>query len=227
VQKRAISKILELEGGYADIRNDRGGKTLFGLSTRQFPELAQDIADKSLSVELAKDILSERYYKKVFGYKSIEDKFPWLMWLLFTGAVHGAGDNHLIVEIQKFLNSKRVAVLNVDGMLGENTFNALLMLEDSTEIYEYIQGRIDHLISRRVNSVGVDAIDDAIASRVLKEFEIAASFVESKRSTEVEITGVEDGYLHIKSGDLELFIRSCPNGQSDGSTSEGMERFKV
>ena len=59
----SINMIFEFEGGYVNDPNDRGGETKYGISKRAFPNV--DI--KNLTLEKAKEIYRENYWKKILG----------------------------------------------------------------------------------------------------------------------------------------------------------------
>jgi len=58
--EKAISFVLEHEGGYSNDPNDPGGETKFGISKRSYPEL--DIS--KLTLKQAKEIYYKNYWLK-------------------------------------------------------------------------------------------------------------------------------------------------------------------
>ena len=59
--EKLVSHILKSEGGYNDVKADKGGKTKYGISQKSYPNL--DI--KNLTIEQAKKIYHDNYYKPV------------------------------------------------------------------------------------------------------------------------------------------------------------------
>lgn len=54
--------LIEVEGGYANHPNDKGGETKFGISKRQFP----DLNIKDLTLEKAKELYRENYWRQEY-----------------------------------------------------------------------------------------------------------------------------------------------------------------
>jgi len=105
----AFAKVVSVEGGYVDNKNDPGGPTKFGISQRAYPDL--DI--KNLTLDQAKTIYRADYWNPVHG-----DELPDpLSHFVFDSAVnHGVAAT--IFMLQTALKVK------VDGKIGLKTLAA-------------------------------------------------------------------------------------------------------
>lgn len=207
----AIDYILEMEGGFVDKPADKGGPTLMGISSRSYPALADDIVNQTLDVAVVKTIYAKDYYYPITGIEVLERDFPDLAWLLFSGAVHGAGDNHLVELIQRHLNVSAGIPVNVDGVWGPKTLEALSSLTQSEigELRSTIDGSVETLARRRVRTVG--AFEEGILNRVYREHEIAKSYRESRIGQQsISQYSDEDGnWICIRAGGLEIHIKEA------------------
>lgn len=104
----AIGAVLEHEGGYSCDPRDRGAETNYGISKRQYP----DLAIKNLTIEDAKRIYRRDYWQ----YNSIEDQ-P-IATKVFDLAVHMG---HELLQVALNGLGKNVAV---DGVFGPDTLAA-------------------------------------------------------------------------------------------------------
>jgi len=112
---KAVERLLRLEGGDVDHPADRGGRTKFGISSRQYPDL--DI--KSLTREQAIAIYRQDYWQDTFNKipnQMIADK-------LFDGAVN-MGPARAVTLLQRALNDTGSRV-TVDGRFGPQTLMAV------------------------------------------------------------------------------------------------------
>ena len=107
--KQAITRIIELEGGYVNDPNDKGGETKFGITKRWYPNL--DIAS------LTRDDATRIYYQD-YWLENQCDKLPTaLAFILFDTAVN-QGPVFAVTTLQNSLGVK------ADGIIGSQTLNA-------------------------------------------------------------------------------------------------------
>lgn len=106
---RALSIILQEEGGYVNDVRDPGGETKYGISKRQYP----DVDIKGLTIEQATAIYERDYWRPVKG-----DELPWPLCLYVFDAAVNQGVATAVGLLQKTLNLKR------DGILGPVTLEA-------------------------------------------------------------------------------------------------------
>ncbi len=114
---KALSLILEAEGGYVHDPRDPGGETKYGISKRSFP----DVDIKNLTVDQAATI-----YENFFWTPLHLSLFPpELAAVVFDTAVN-MGKHHAITILQKTLNNISMGEsLVVDGVLGPKTLAAV------------------------------------------------------------------------------------------------------
>ena len=87
---KAFAELMECEGGWSDDRNDPGGLTRFGISSKAHPEV--DLA--GLTIEKAKEFYRKNYWEPA-GCGQVEDQE--LAEELFKAAVNiGLGRARLI-----------------------------------------------------------------------------------------------------------------------------------
>ena len=110
----AISFVLQKEGGRANVKDDKGGLTRFGISSKAYP--SEDI--ENLSLDRAKFLYKRDYWDKNNLGKIIDVQKATAA--LDTVVNHGRGP----ILIQEAL-SRAGASLKVDGLIGTNTLNAI------------------------------------------------------------------------------------------------------
>jgi lysozyme family protein len=118
---KALEWILKIEGGLSDDPSDQGGKTKFGISQKQYPDI--DIA--GLTIEEAREIYRVDYYD---AYRCSELP-PAIGLYLFDGVV-----NHRASSAIKFL---QIAVESKpDGIIGPMTIAATFRTNTTKTIHE-------------------------------------------------------------------------------------------
>ena len=106
---QAFTKLLGVEGGYTEGKNDPGGETKWGISKRSYPNL--DI--KALTVDQAKSIYMHDYWQPLqLELLPVEVRYD-----LFDAAVN-SGNKQAIKWLQ------RAARVLDDGILGKITLAA-------------------------------------------------------------------------------------------------------
>ena len=114
-----IDVVLEHEGGYVNDPNDLGGETKYGITKRFYP----DIDIKNLTKEEAKQIYYKDYWKK-----NKCDKIPDKLKHIYFDMTINMGRKTASKVLQRASNNKGMD-LEIDGMLGPNTFKAIENLE--------------------------------------------------------------------------------------------------
>lgn len=204
---QAFDHLVVIEGGFADTMGDRGGKTMYGISSTTYPGLSKEIANKTLPLQTARTIYERDYYYAIPGIEWLEINMPELAWLLFIGKVHGSGDEHLTELIQRTLNvifSKDVAI---DGVFGNATLSVIKTLShmDRVQLQTIIYGSVETLATRRSKSVGIK--HDSIKSRVNHEHLIAKSYKSSVDETVLTLNRPGTWTRH-DGIDFSIFLRS-------------------
>lgn len=133
-----FTHIISIEGiTFVDSKNDRGGASKFGLSTRFLEDFYGRIVPKSevrqLTVTQAQII-----YRTAF-YDTLSLKmFPIAMaTTIFDQAVH-SGVRSAVVSLQQVLG------VHIDGVIGPITINAALTTNQKQLLWKYIQNRQDN-----------------------------------------------------------------------------------
>lgn len=217
--------IKELEGGYAHLDND--DPTMWGINATIHPDLAGKILNKSLSFAEAERRLRRDYLYSFFGWEWMMDNTPDLLWLLYIGAIHGAGDNHLVELIQRWAKATVTDALQVDGVWGPKTLNVVKSLDTSQlqDLRTTISNSIGTLSARRARSVS--GYEDAIRARVVKEHSLSQSLLSGVQRTmiagearQARVEDMNDGYVRIHHPRFEILIKEKTN-EPESNTNSG------
>lgn len=114
---RAISHVLEWEGGYVNDPDDPGGETNFGISKRAYP----DLNIRELSRDGAIDIYRRDYWKK-YRLDDVQDEE--IAEYIFDMVVNHGGSN-AIKMVQRTVNAFIKSDIEVDGGMGPLTLAAI------------------------------------------------------------------------------------------------------
>lgn len=186
---RAVIELLiaDIEGDVGDIEGDKGGLTVFGLSTRYHgayvrrATLLIQNGQRDVAREEAVQIYYREYYTHIYGWRTLEAEYPWLMTLLFNGRVHGIGQRDYVREVQTFINTLRSTKLVIDGQLGPRTLSSLRSLTgaERNRLFDYLTSEqvVERLTKQRQRAVqigGAKNVDRGIRNRILKEMKIAS-----------------------------------------------------
>lgn len=107
----AFNHVVASEGGFANLKGDPGGRTMYGITERDHPDLWQPGPP---TLEQAKARYRERYWDACRC-----ELMPWpLCWLVFDAAVN-QGNGPAVSMLQKVLR------LAQDGIPGKDTIAAV------------------------------------------------------------------------------------------------------
>lgn len=106
---RAITHLLQVEGGYVNNPNDSGGETSFGISKRAYPNV--DI--RALTEQEAVGIYSRDYWEPLHG-----DSLPDAVSFALLDFAVNSGVGEAVRSLQRAL------YLTVDGIMGTQTIAA-------------------------------------------------------------------------------------------------------
>ena len=132
--QRAISFILNQEGGYANNPNDPGGATKYGISQATMP----DIDIRRLTKTQAKKIYFERYYmplEDLLGLSTFPEKARFALTLVFLDSSVNLGLSRTVKLLQSTLNDFLSIRLVVDGKFGPRTKSAFCSAMPSFESF--------------------------------------------------------------------------------------------
>ncbi len=130
-----ISAVIEVEGGYTNNPNDRGGETIYGI-TRSVAENHKHLWSKynfngnmkDMPKALAYDIYYQSYWRRTFC-PQLSQIHPLIAFHVFDLAVNG-GSGSVVKQLQRLLNvlnrqGRDYPDLVVDGIIGQRTVDAL------------------------------------------------------------------------------------------------------
>lgn len=132
---KPLAFTLKWEGGKVDHKNDRGGRTAYGITQRTFNEWCERKGKPARDVwEITKEevaaIYDEQYWRLVRGQLLP----PPLDTVVFDSAVqHGVG--RAIRWLQEVVDA------DVDGVFGEQTMNAVQTAPTETTVAKYLDRR--------------------------------------------------------------------------------------
>lgn len=130
--EKALSHILQNEGGYVNDPKDKGGETNYGISKKSYPK--EDI--KNLTIARVKEIYKADFWDKIKGDHIQNDE---LALNLFDFAVN-AGVGTSIKTLQKALG------VNNDGILGDQTLSAMAVINYQDLIKRFVKYRNLHYV---------------------------------------------------------------------------------
>jgi len=130
--KRQINNIIDIEGGYVDHPNDPGGETKYGITKRIARKYGYKGDMKDLPVETAREIYYSQYI--------IEPKFhlltdPKIQYEAFEQGVN-MGQHRAVRHLQKAYNAIHYQVIQVDGIVGNQTLKAVNNSIYSNDIFK-------------------------------------------------------------------------------------------
>ena len=116
----ALKEVLGIEGGFVNDKNDRGGKTNFGITEATAKKFGY--SPEELTPEIAKEIYYKEYWKK-YNLDLIQDKN--IAKEIFEFGVN-SGMKRAIKTLQRSYNALNInGILLEDGILGNHTATAI------------------------------------------------------------------------------------------------------
>jgi lysozyme family protein len=123
--KEALKLILELEGIYSDDKEDKGGRTKFGITEKVAREYGWKESMLSLPLYMAEKIYYDQFWQKA-NLSKISEISPAIAVKLFETSIN-CGTRRAIRWFQKSLNSLKLSsFLEVDGLIGKKTIKAFI-----------------------------------------------------------------------------------------------------
>ncbi len=134
--KKFLDYIFEVEGGFTDDENDRGGKTNWGITEEEAREFGYTGDMRNLTKDFAKNIYLKKYYLGNKLDKVVNDKVALSIcdWAVNSGR---NGTKNAQIAINQLTNAN----LDVDGIIGNKTLEALNSAdpEKFLEVYHNLQ----------------------------------------------------------------------------------------
>ena len=134
--EKIFDYLLKVEGGYSDDKNDKGGKTKYGIIETE----ARDFGYKGNMQDLTKDFAKNIYLKKYYLGNKLEKVVNDKVALSICDWAVNSGRNG-IKNAQMALNRIAGTNLEVDGIIGNKTLEALNTVdpEKFLEVYHNLQ----------------------------------------------------------------------------------------
>ena len=134
--ERIFDYLLRVEGGYSDNKNDKGGKTKFGIIEEEARDFGYKGNMQDLTKDFAKNIYLKKYYLGNKLDKVINDKVALSIcdWAVNSGR---NGTKNVQIAINQLTNAN----LDVDGIIGNKTLEALNSIDPGKflEVYHNLQ----------------------------------------------------------------------------------------
>lgn len=135
-----LYNIIGYEGGFSDISGDKGGKTMFGISSTNNPVVASKIATRTLTIDDALEIYRNKYVRWPMYQDAKNFKMRYLatdvkVWGLLS-----------LRSVQRALNEMFGESIAVDGRYGPNTaalFKRVVTTEDSLTLGSILYRNVD------------------------------------------------------------------------------------
>ena len=128
--------LLRVEGGYSDDKNDKGGKTKYGIIEEEARDFGYKGNMQDLTKDFAKNIYLKKYYLGNKLDKVVNDKTALSIcdWAVNSGR---NGTKNVQIAINQLTNAK----LDVDGIIGNKTLEALNAIDSEKflEVYHNLQ----------------------------------------------------------------------------------------
>ena len=134
--ERIFDYLLRVEGGYSDDKNDKGGKTKYGITEEEARDFGYKGDMQDLTIDFAKNIYLKKYYLGNKLDKVVNDKVALSIcdWTVNSGR---NGTKNAQIAINQLTNAN----LDVDGIIGNKTLEALNSAdpEKFLEVYHNLQ----------------------------------------------------------------------------------------
>ncbi|GEM_PF-366059 len=152
-----INHVFDVEGGYSDRKNDRGGKTNLGVTYETYKsyyklyyknKVVTEEMHKNLSFDEAKNIYRAEFWNKIHGDEIYNAS---VALYIFDFAINSGVENAATVVQETLKDSVFKLNVSVDGIFGTNTLNNINRV-DSKIFYEKLDSNrkkfIENLIKK-------------------------------------------------------------------------------
>lgn len=129
--EKFLNYIFEVEGGYTNDENDRGGKTTWGITEEEAREFGYTGDMRNLTIDFAKNIYLKKYYLGNKLDKILNDK---VALSIFDWAVNSGGKG---IKKAQIVANKFGANLIIDGIIGNKTLEAINSINPEAFLKEY------------------------------------------------------------------------------------------
>ena len=129
--EKFLNYIFEVEGGYTNDENDRGGATNFGITEEEAREFGYTGDMRNLTKDFAKNIYLKKYYLGNKLDKILNDR---VALSIFDWAVNSGGRG---IKKAQIVANKFGANLVIDGIVGNKTLEAINNINPEAFLKEY------------------------------------------------------------------------------------------
>jgi len=141
----SVLPCIQHEGGYNDIKSDKGGATNYGISLRFLKGINEDIDGDGVVTyldikKLTKDDAISLYHDNF--WKAIYEKMPDKLAAKVFDVSVNAGSSRSHILLQRALN-KLGEKLTVDGLLGQATLNSLVKYADQVIVNSFCEVQLE------------------------------------------------------------------------------------
>ena len=166
--EKFLDYIFEVEGGFTDDENDRGGATNFGITEEEAREFSYTGDMRNLTKDFAENIYLKKYYLGNKLDKIIDDR---VALSIFDWAVNSGGKG---IKKAQIVANKFGANLIVDGIVGNKTLEAINNINPEAFLKEY------HEMQRTFykNLVAKDITQEDFLKGWLNRVEIKEKYIE-------------------------------------------------
>ena len=163
-----LDYIFEVEGGFTDDENDRGGKTKYGIIEEEARKFGYTGDMRNLTKDFAKNIYLKKYYLGNKLDKIIDDR---VALSIFDWAVNSGGRG---IKKAQIVANKFGANLVIDGIIGNKTLEAINGINPEAFLKEY------HEMQRTFykNRAARDDSQEGFLKGWLNRVEIKEKFIE-------------------------------------------------
>lgn len=176
------------EGKKSNDKFDPGRATMFGLSEKYNPEIADKIIAGTLTYDEAIEVYRTKYYESIYGVAHL---LPSIAFIILDAKIHGSRES--VRDLQRWINKSMGAQLDVDGNFGELTFAYAVKITKAEfkSLYFHLEARKHE--SARASALRVLAVQkrDGLPSydytkgftaRLSKRYAYALALVEGDQS---------------------------------------------
>ena len=129
--EKIFDYLLKVEGGYSDDKNDKGGKTKYGIIEEEARDFEYKGNMQDLTIDFAKNIYLKKYYLGNKLDKITDDR---VALSIFDWAVNSGGRG---IKKAQIVANKFGANLVIDRIIGNKTLEAINAIDPETFLKEY------------------------------------------------------------------------------------------
>ena len=129
--EKFLDYIFEVEGGFTNDKNDRGGATNFGITEEEAREFGYTGDMRNLTKDFAENIYLKKYYLGNKLDKITDDR---VALSIFDGAVNSGRRG---IKKAQIVANKFGANLVIDGIIGNKTLEAINSINPEAFLKEY------------------------------------------------------------------------------------------